>query len=73
MNDIEAPTDDLDALTNEACSLATRALRTMTLGASTCAAGCWPPVRAGWHMSMAEIFPALTQRLIALGQDPTDA
>jgi hypothetical protein len=68
--------DDLDALTNEARSLAMTGVagddpRRVDLDRRRLTA--WF-MRAGMSpMSMVEIFAALTQRLIALGQDPTDA
>jgi hypothetical protein len=71
------PTDDLDALTDEACGLAMAGvadddprrvdLRRRTLAAWFAQAGMAP-------MSMAEIFAALTQRLVAIGhRAPEDA
>jgi hypothetical protein len=64
------PTDDLDALTNEACSLAMAGVarddaRLVDLSRRMLASAF---MRAGMApMNMAEIYDALTQRVLALG------
>jgi hypothetical protein len=76
-NETMTTTDDLDALTNEACNLAMAGVphddpRLVDLDRRTLAA--WFAQAGMAPMSMAEIYTALTQRLIAIGhRAPEDA